>query len=173
MDPFRPLYDMVTPFVPLQYSILAQQWGLYSYWGPIVAFIAAVLLLFGLFYLGSLIAFGRLIEENENTKRTLILISTTMSLIGAWYGAGIMLQIMSNLIFLFGTVMVVILLASITRALLKGVTVEEAKIDKTFLAILIAIFSVFFLLFFNLFIALILFVVFIIVYFILTHKFNH
>jgi len=132
MYPFRPFYDMVAPFVPLQYSILAQQWGLYSYWGPIVAFIAAVLLLFGLFYLGSLIAFGRLIGESESAKKALILISATMGIIGAWYGAGMMLSIMSNLIYLAGIFIGGILLASIGRAMLggwhaAGATVEEAR----------------------------------------------
>jgi len=134
MDPFRPFYDMVAPFIPLQYSILAQQWGLYSYWGTIAAFIAAVLLLFGLFYLGSLIAFGRLIGESESAKKALILISAMMGIIGAWYAAGIMVVILSNIVFVAGIVMGVILLASIGRALLggwyaAGATVEEARAE--------------------------------------------
>jgi len=133
MDPFRPFYDMVAPFIPYQYSILAQQWGLYSYWGPIVAFIAAVLLLFGLFYLGSLIAFGKLIGESESAKKALILISTTMGIIGAWYGAGEMLKIMSNLIFAFGIIIGLFVLLYIIGVIIFGgwhaasATVEEAK----------------------------------------------
>jgi len=110
----------MNPFIPLEYGILAQQWGLYSYWGPIVAFIAAVLLLFGLFYLGSLIAFESFIEENGDIKRILILISTTMGLISAWYGAGAIIYIMSDLILLTGVIICVILLASIIKALLRG-----------------------------------------------------
>jgi len=120
--------------IPPAYIELAQVWGLGTYWGPIAAFIVAILFLFGLFYLGSVIALGRLVERNDNAKKALILISAMMGIIGAWYASGIMLLILSNLIFGIGIIMGGILLVAIIRALwggwyAAGATLEEARAE--------------------------------------------
>jgi len=130
-DPLQPLYDLILPAIPESYKTLAQQWGLYGPAGGIVVFIAAALLLFGLFWLGMLLSLGRIMGENESARKALILIAATLGIIGAWYGAGTMFYLMSNLTYLIGTFIVVIVLASIARALLggwhaAGATKEEA-----------------------------------------------
>jgi len=133
MDPLQPLYDLILPVIPENYKILAQSWGLYGPVGGIVAFIAAALLLFGLFWLGMILSFGKLISngEKEYLRKALILIAATLGIIGAWYGAGVMFYIMSNLIYLVGMFIVIIVLAAVARALLggwyaAGATKEEA-----------------------------------------------
>jgi len=64
------------------------------------------------------LSFSRLVEDNISTRKTLILISDTMSLLGAHYGAGIMVVILSNVIYIAGMFIAVIVPASIFRVML-------------------------------------------------------
>jgi len=127
-------WDFLTPvtnFIPVTYQQLGIQWGLSPELGALVAFLAGALLLFGLFYLGIILSFGKLTGDTS-ARKALILISAAMALLGAYYGAGILIIILSNIIYIVGTFIAVIVLGSIARAMLggwhaAGVTKEKAR----------------------------------------------
>ncbi|RIB35069.1 MAG: hypothetical protein BXU00_03370 [Candidatus Nanoclepta minutus] len=143
MDALQPLWDLFLPVIPQNYKIIAQSWGLYGPAGGILAFLAAVALIFGLFWLGMLLAFGKIIEGNPYAHRALILIAAGLGIIGAWYGAGVMFYILSNIAYLMGSFAAIIVFGSVIRALIAGwhgagatmqeaIALEEAEKAKVF-----------------------------------------
>jgi len=123
----------IVDFIPNTYQKLGIQWGLHPVIGAIVAFLAGTLLLFGLFYLGMILAFSRVTSE-ERAHKAIILISLAMALLGAYYGAGIVVMFLSNIIYLIGMAAGVIVAASVFRAIragwyAAGATLEEAQTE--------------------------------------------
>jgi len=123
----------ITHFIPATYGKLGIQWGLPPVIAPIVPFLVGALLLFGIFYLGMIIAFSR-ITSMENVHKPIILISLTMGLLGAYVGAGIVVVMLSNIIYVIGMATGVVIAASVFRAILggwyaAGATLEEARAD--------------------------------------------
>jgi len=120
MDLLQLLIDLLLPVIPENYKTLAQSWGLYGPVGGLMAFAAAVTLLAGLFWLGMILSFGKIIEENEYARKSFIFIALALGFIGAWYGAGTMFYLMSNAAYLVGIIITAIVLVSIVRALWGG-----------------------------------------------------
>ncbi|RDD52639.1 hypothetical protein BA065_00790 [Nanoarchaeota archaeon NZ13-N] len=132
MEWWRPFVEPISYFVPRQYEELGRSWGLSAGLAGVSAFIASVLLLFGLFYLGMILSFGRLTKNDQSAKRAIILIAAAMAILAAWYGAGVVAMIMSNVIYIVGIFIAFIALGAIFRAIFSGwyaagATEEEAK----------------------------------------------
>jgi len=130
MEWWESVLTPMTYIIPRQYEQLARSWGLAGKLsgglGAAAVFVGAVLLLWGLFYLGLTLSFGRISSEDRSVKKTLILIAAGMAMFAAWYGAGIVVVILSNLIYVLGMLVTVILFGAILRAVTAGWYAAEA-----------------------------------------------
>jgi len=109
----------VVDFIPNAYQKLGIQWGLHPVIGAIIAFLVGALLLFGIFYLGMILAFGK-VTSDERAHKAIILVSLAMGLLGAYYGAGVLVVILTNIIYVIGMFAGVIVAASVFRAMIAG-----------------------------------------------------